>query len=217
MILGLRHSPLRLLTTATLTWFDDGCCDVKYLDEWHEVPLSYYPGQATTPDWHIDHHEKVIAHDPDGRLFPHAADLLMRYHFYPPHILSHVSTFSLGGRWLEVGDRIVQRIRLLEVFGFSILSVVSMTEITEAIVEPHRCGFTYTTVATHVEQGEWAASITWQANGDIVLTLDAISRPNPQEPSRNYAFMRSWQQAAHQQGMSHFKQMVTNNEYFGLA
>jgi uncharacterized protein (UPF0548 family) len=99
----------------------------------------------------------------------------------------------------------------LEVFGFSILSVVSMTEITEAIVEPHRCGFTYTTVATHVEQGEWAASITWQANGDIVLTLDAISRPNPQEPSRNYAFMRSWQQAAHQQGVSHFKRMVTNN------
>jgi uncharacterized protein (UPF0548 family) len=208
MKVGLRQSPFSFLTTATVTWFDDGCCDVKYLDEWHGVPLSYYPGQATTPEWQIDHTETVIAHDSSGRLFPRAADRLMRYYFYPPHILTHVSTFSLADRWLEVGDRIVQRIYLLGIFGRPILSVVSMTEVTRTLVEPHRCGFTYATVATHVEQGEWSAIVTWQPNGDIVLTLDAISRPNPQEPSRNHAFIRAWQKAAHQQGMSYFQEMV---------
>jgi uncharacterized protein (UPF0548 family) len=200
---------LQFLTTATLTWFDEGCCDVKYLDEWHNAPLNYHPGQATTPDWHKDHHEKVIAHDTDGRLFPHAADLLMRYHFYPTHILSHVSTFGLADRWLEVGDRIVQRIHLLGLFGRSILDVVSMTEITQVIVEPHRCGFTYATVATHVEQGEWSVAVAWRPNGDLVLNLDAVSRPIPQEPRRNHLFMRAFQKAAHLQGMSHFQQMVT--------
>jgi uncharacterized protein (UPF0548 family) len=206
---SLRHSLKGLLTTATLTWFDNGCCDVKYLDEWHDAPLNYYTGQVTTPDWHIDHHEKIIAQDSHGRLFQHAADLLMHYQFYPPHILTHVSTFSLADRWLEVGDRIVQRIHLLGLFGRSILDVVTMTEITQTIVEPHRCGFTYATVAKHVEQGEWSIAVNWRPNGDIVFTLDAVSRPIPQEPSRNYLFLRAFQKAAHLQGINHFQQMVT--------
>lgn len=204
-----RRSLFRFLTTATLTWFDNGCCDVKYLDEWHHAPLNYQPAYAITPDWHIDHHEKIIAHDEDGRLFQRAADLLMRYHFYPPHILNHVSTFGLANRWLEVGDRIVQRIHLLALFGRSILDVVSMTEITQTIVDRHRCGFTYATVATHVEQGEWSVAVTWRPNGDLLLTLDAVSRPVPQEPRRNYAIMRAFQKAAHLQGITHFQQMVT--------
>ena len=204
-----RRRRLSFLTTATLTWFDDGCCDVKYLDEWHDAPLNYRPGQTITPNWHYDHHERVIAHDNKGRLFPHAADLLMRYHFYPSHILSHVSTFGLEDRWLEVGDRIVQRIHLLRFFGRSILDVVSMTEITQTTIEPHRCGFTYTTVATHVEQGEWAVAVTWRTNGDLVLNLNAISRPIPQEPRRNLSFIRAFQRAAHEQGINHFQQMVT--------
>ena len=206
---ALRQSPLSFLTKARLTWFDDGCCDVKYLDEWHDAPLNYHSGQATTPDWHIDHHEKIIAYDDDGRLFHRAADLLMRYHFYPPHILSHVSTFGLANRWLEVGDRVVQRIHVLGVFGRSILDVVSMTEITQATVKPHRCGFTYATVSTHVEQGEWSVAVHWRPSGEIVFTMDAVSRPIPQEPKRNYAFMRAFQKAAHLQGMRHFLQMVT--------
>ena len=209
----MKASPKRFLmslfTTATLSWFDNGCCDVKYLDEWHNAPLNYYPGQATIPDWHRDHHEKIIAHDENGHLFHYAADLLMRYHFYPPHILSHVSTFSLADRWLATGDRIVQRIHLLGGYGRSLLDVVSMTKITQTIVEPHRYGFTYTTVATHVEQGQWSITVTWQPNGDILLTLDAVSRPIPQEPRRNHPFMRAFQKAAHLQGISHFQQMVT--------
>lgn len=200
---------LNFLTTATLTWFDDGRSDANYLDEWHDVPLNYYPDQPTGSGWHHDHHEQVIAYDDNGHLFSHAADLLMRYHFYPQHILSHVSTFSLADRWLEVGDRIVQRIHVLRLFGRPILDVVSMTEITQTIIQPRRCGFTYTTVATHVEQGEWSVTITWRPNGNLVLNLNAISRPIPQEPRRNLSFMRAFQKAAHKQGINHFQQLVT--------
>ena len=209
MRVSFKYAFWHFFTTATLTWFDDGCCDVKYLDEWLNAPLNYHSSQATTPDWHIDHHEKIIAYDENGRLFHHAADLLMRYQFYPSHIMSHVSTFSLNNRWLEIGDRIVQRIHLLGINGRSLLDTITMTQITQTIVEPHRCGFTYTTVATHVEQGEWSLTLTWRPDGNLVLNLDSVSRPNPQEPRRNYPFMRAFQKAAHLQGISHFQQMVT--------
>ena len=203
---------MNLLTTATLTWFDDGCCDVKYLDEWQHVPTNYTPAQTDTSGWHTDHHEVVIAHDEDGRLFSHAADLLMRYQFYPRHILTHVSEFGLQDRWAAVGDRIAQRIHILGLFGRPVVDVISMTEISDVIIEPHRCGFTYITVATHVEQGEWSVSLTWRPNGDLVLTMDAVSRPVPQEPSRNYPFMRAYQKVAHQQGIANFCQMVLADE-----
>ena len=199
---------LNLFTTATVSWFDDGCCDVKYLDMWHSVPLSYEPGQVIDNSWHHDCHEVVIGRDVDGDLFPKAADHLMRYHFYPPHIMTHVSHSSLANRWLQVKDRIVQRIHLLFTPKIPILNVISMTEIVAVIDEPTCKGFTYATVATHAEQGEWSISVRKQANADILLTMKAISRPVPTEPRRNHRFMRAFQKQAHQQGLQYFQQLI---------
>ncbi len=201
---------MAFLTNATLSWFSTPCCDVKYLDEWHHIPVNYFPKKTDTTEWHHDFHEVVIGHDEDGRLFQHAADQLMRYHFYPLDLVEHVSTFSLDERWAEVGDRIVQRIHLLGKGknGRSLLDVISMTEISETVTESNRCGFTYITVATHVEQGEWGVYIERRPNNDLVLTLRATSRPIPQEPQRNYPFMRALQKRAHQLGIRQFQATV---------
>lgn len=201
-----------LLTTAVLNWFDSGCCDVRYLDEWHAVPCSYVSGQPLDDSWFRDRHELVLMNDQNGRHFQTAVHLLMCYQFYPPKIMSHVSHFSLDDRWMRVGDRIVQRIHVLDVMGTTVVDVLGMTEIAQVMIEPHRCGFTYVTVATHVEEGEWSAWVTWQTNGDVVLSLDTVSRPSPKEPKRNHGFMRAFQQKAHQAGMAHFRQMVTRGE-----
>lgn len=199
---------MKFLTTAKLNWFDDGCCDVKYLDIWNNTALSYQPGQLLDASWHEDNYELMLGTDEDGRLFRKAADHLMRYQFYPHDVLSHTSDFSLWNRWAQVGDRIVQRIHLFSLFGKPVLDVIAMNEVRQVITEPRRYGFTYVTVATHVEQGEWTACLEWATDNQLRLTVHAISRPAPDEPSRNYSFMRSLQKSAHQRGLQHFKQTI---------
>lgn len=199
---------MKLFTTAKLNWFDDGCCDVKYLDIWNDAPLSYRFGQPVDKSWHVDEYELLLGVDEDGRLFRKAADLLMRYQFYPHDVLNHVSDFGLWNRWVQEGDRIVQRIHLLQLFGKPVLDVIGMNEVCQVVTEPRRYGFTYVTVDTHVEQGEWAAHVAWREDGEVVLTVKSISRPAPEEPTRNHSFMRSLQKSAHQRGLDQFRQAV---------
>lgn len=199
---------MKLFTTAKLNWFDDGCCDVKYLDIWNDAPLSYRFGQPVDKSWHVDEYELLLGVDEDGRLFKKAADRLMRYQFYPQDVMSHTSDFGLWNRWVQVGDRIVQRIHLFSLFGKPVLDVVTMTEVTQVITEPRCYGFTYVTVDQHVEQGEWSAWLEWREDNDLILTVNAISRPRPEEPARNYSYMRNLQQTAHQRGLAHFKQTI---------
>ena len=199
---------MKLLTTATLNWFDDGCCDVKYLDIWHKAPVTYQPGQVIDDSWHVDTYEVSLGQDEDGRLFRKAADLLMRYQFYPQDVLSHTSDFSLWNRWAQVGDRIVQRIHLFSLFGKPIVDVIAMNEVRQVVTEPRRYGLSYVTVGHHIEQGEWNACLEWCDDNELILTIKAISRPVPQEPNRNYGYMRTRQKLAHQRGLQQFKQAV---------
>ncbi|MBK8904704.1 MAG: DUF1990 family protein [Anaerolineaceae bacterium] len=199
---------MKFLTTAKLNWFDDGCCDVKYLDIWNGTALSYQPGQPIDASWHVDSYELLLGTDEEGRLFRKAADLLMRYQFYPHDVLSHVSDFGLWNRWAQVGDRIVQRIHLFSLFGKPVVDVIAMNEVRQVITEPRRYGFTYVTVETHVEQGEWTACLEWDPDNQLRLAVHTISRPSPEEPARNYSFMRTLQKSAHQRGLQHFKQIA---------
>lgn len=196
------------LTTAQLNWFDDGCCDVRYLDLWDQQPLNFHPESIIDESWHHDHYDRVIGYDSSGELFEIASQRLLRYEFYPKSIISPTSDFSLNARKARVGDRIVQRIHLFQAFGRPVLDVVAMTEVTQLVDEPRRAVLAYATVATHVEQGEWSAMIEWQGNDEVLLSINAISRPAPAEPKRNYGYMRALQKQAHHQGMNHFVDLV---------
>jgi uncharacterized protein (UPF0548 family) len=196
---------MKPLTSATINWIDDGCCDVKYLDIWNKAPRSYQVGQPIDESWQVDRYDLWLGLDKNGRLFKKAADRLMRYQFYPEDVMSHTSDFGLWNRWVQVGDRIVQRIHLFSLLGKPILDVVGMTEIAQVILEPRCYGFTYVTVDTHATEGEWSACLEWRDDNQLLVTIEAISRPRPQEPSRNYSFMRRLQQNAHQRGLAHFK------------
>ena len=182
---------------------------MKHLDMWSDAPLSFKSGQATISDWHTDYYETILTRAGNGRLFQKAAHLLMRYQFYPETLLSAFGDFNLHPeRQLRVGDRIVQRIHVARLFGRPLLDVIGLTEVRRVIDTPRCQGFTYVTVTPHVEQGEWSACVTWRDNGDLVLTMDAISRPAPQEPARNHRFMRAFQKKAHQAGIAHFKKLA---------
>ena len=199
---------MNFLTTAKVTWFDDGCCDVKYLDEWDRVPPSYHPGQAVDDSWYTDQYELKLGRDVSGKLFQVAADRLMAYQFYPEEILQHVSDFGLNERRPYPGDRIVQRLHIFTLAGKPVVDVISMNQIESVCEEPRRVGFRYVTVATHVEQGEWSAYVTWNAQDDVVLTVHSISRPNPEEPARNHKFIRARQKEGHQRGLTYFQKTV---------
>ncbi|RMG98583.1 MAG: DUF1990 family protein [Chloroflexi bacterium] len=199
---------MALLTTVTLEWLSDGCCDVKYLDEWEQVPLNYHASIPLDETWHIDKYEASLGHDATGELFACAADVLMRYEFYPPDVLTHMSDFDLQGRWLQVGDRIVQRVHVWQLRGRVVLDAVVMNEVTAVTQADRRCGFTCVTTARHVEQGEWSAYVAWLPDGQVVLRVSSVSRPVPEEPRRNYRFIRARQQQAHRRGLSYFQEVV---------
>ena len=200
---------MRFFTTAVVNWFDDGCCDAKYLDMWSDAPLSYTPGQATGPGWYNDQYDVVLARESDGRLFQKAADLLLHYQFYPNTILSFFGDFNLGpGRRLRVGDRIVQRFHIARLFGRAVFDIIGLTEVHQVITEPRHQSLTIITAKPHVMEGKWAVHVTWHENGDLALTVDIISRPSPQEPARNHPFMRTLQKKAHHAGIAHFQKLL---------
>ncbi|KAA3655069.1 MAG: DUF1990 family protein [Chloroflexi bacterium] len=207
---------MKFITTATLNWFDDGCCDVKYLDMWNDMQLNYVPGQKTDGNWYSDHFEHRIGHDPEGKLYKTAVALLQQYEFYPKDSIAVVGDHNVYRRQIEVGDRIVHRVHVFQFRGHPILDAIAMTEITKVVNEPRRYGITYATVDKHVEQGEWTAMVTWQQNNDVVLTIDSLSRPVPNEPVRNYNFLRSLQKNAQRRGVEHFTERVKENGHISV-
>lgn len=196
------------LTTATLSWFDDGCCDVRYLDEWNRIPVTFHPEQVDASRWNHDRYQVALAARCNGRFFQHARDLLLQYHFYPPIVMQHVSDFGLERRQVQPGDRIVQRFHLLRPFGKPLVDVVGMTEVNEVVVEPRRVRFSTVTTGAHITEGEWTAELRWGDGGGLTLAITAVSRPAPAEPRRNHAFIRSLQKSLHRRGVHHFGHLV---------
>lgn len=199
---------MSILTTAKLNWFDNGCCDVRFLDIWQSVPLNLSMNEVGESHWHHDHHEMVLGHDLNGQLFQKAAYHLLRYHFYPHTVMKATSDFGLNGRCARVGDRIVQRIHLVRLFGRPIVDVMTMTEVTQVINTPRHAMLAYATVANHITQGQWCASVEWRDDGMVLLTMSAVSRPAPQEPKRNAAYFRAFQKQANLYGIAYLTELV---------
>ncbi len=184
--------------------------DARYLDLWRDVPLSYHLGQAVDVTFHTDDHETIIATEATPRSFGTAADLLLRYQFYPPHLMHHVSDFSRENRTMRVGDRIVQRINGLALAGIPIqvMEGVTMNELAALTDEPRRKGFTYVTTQAHFELGEWSAQVEWRADNTLVLHIHALSRAAYSVPSLFYPMMRRGQKRAHEMGIAFFTAAV---------
>lgn len=181
-----------------------GAPDEQYLDAWRTAPLTYQHGQAIDDTWHSDHHEYIISAEKSSvGIFERAADLLLRYEFYPPSIMIHVSDFGRERRRMRAGDRIVQRIRAkpIPVEGLTMNAVVTVID------EQARAGFTYVTTQVHAEMGEWSAFVEKHADG-VKLTIDVLSRTRPEFPFFMRGYARHAQKHAHQSGIEHFSACV---------
>jgi uncharacterized protein (UPF0548 family) len=197
-------NPLHLITRAELSWFSAGREDARYLTRWRDVPLAYRHGQDVTR-WARHHYEQQIGSDDDGARFACLADALLRYHFYPRDVMRHTSDFGLEGRQMRVGDRLVQRIPVITLFGLPGVDVMTMNEITDVRMGERCAGFSYITTQMHSEEGEWSVDLEWRADGALWLTMDAVSRPSPREPRLIHPLMRFMQRRSHRRGIEAFR------------
>ncbi len=195
-------------------WFGNGRqSDGQYLQTWREAPLTYSSDQEIDFNWNVDRYEIILGKDNSGQLFQRAAELTLHNQFYPAEVMSTVSDFSRENRKVRPGDRVVQRISLLEYKGIPILDVLTMNEISEVIQEPRRAGFTYITTAAHSEIGEWSPLVEWRDNGEVVLVIDVISRIRPGVSSLARRFARRMQLRAHKLSIQNFLARLSREPY----
>ncbi len=186
-------------------FFDTPAHDARYLQLWRAAPLTYREGDVI-PDAHTDHYEERMADSADASRFEQAVDALLRYHFYPDDIMHHTSDFSVQGRHMRMGDRIVQRIR---VPGFGgLVNVLTMNEVVRVSDEPRIAGFAYATTAQHDEIGQWSARLNWREDQSLWLTVDSYGWAKV--PWFMRASGRRFQLDAHQRGIANFRRIISS-------
>ncbi len=178
--------------------------DVEYLQAWREVPLTYKPDQAIDHHWNADHYEVVLGQDLTGSLYERAAMITLMNQFYPPDVMSNASDFGLENRPVRAGDRVVQRIHIFQIAGKPVYDILTLNEITRVVEETRRTGFTYTTTAAHCEIGEYSPAVTWRENGEVVLSIDVLSRSLPGASAFSRWFTRRMQLRAHRLSIQNF-------------
>lgn len=171
--------------------------DADLLAQWRAAPLTYHAGDSL-PGAHSDDYDVLIREHATVDHFARAADLLLRYRFYPPDVMLHTSDFAQQRRRMKAGDRIVQRIRL-----FPGLDVLTMNEVVRVTNAPRRAGFAYATTEKHDEVGQWSAEVALDDAGALHLHIHSIGVARL--PFFMKPFARAIQVRAHQRGMATFK------------
>lgn len=182
---------------SRFSFFANAANDVALLAQWRSAPLTFRAGDAL-PNAHTDDYDVVVRNHATADHFARAADLLLRYRFYPPDVMLHTSDFDQQRRRMRAGDRIVQRIRLFP--GFDVLTMNEVTRVTNA---PRCAGFTYTTTAKHDEVGQWSVDVALDDAGALHLRIHSIGKANLPLFLRSIA--RFIQLRAHRRGIATFK------------
>jgi uncharacterized protein (UPF0548 family) len=177
--------------------FGNPAHDARLLAQWRSAALTYHAGDAL-PDAHSDDYEVVVREHATRDHFSRAADLLLRYRFYPPDVMLHTSDFDHERRRMKAGDRIVQRIRL-----FPGLDVLTMNEVVRVTNAPRRAGFAYATTEKHDEVGQWSAEVALDDAGALRLRIQSLGKANL--PFFMKPFARHIQLRAHRRGIATFK------------
>jgi hypothetical protein len=186
-------------------WFGSGQSqDARYLQAWRKAPFTYSAADVTGASWSADRYEVILGYDKEGELFNRAAELALSNRFYPPEVMSIVSDYSLEGRSVRPGDRVLQRIPILTYNRLPLVELLTLNEISEVIQEPRQVGFTCVTTAVHSEVGEWTARVEWRGNGEVALVIEVVSRSRFGNLPFFQQRTRQLQLRAHKLSIEHF-------------
>ncbi len=151
-----------------------GVRDAQLLQAWRDTPVNFLVQPADAPGY-VRHTYRIdLGPDPDGLHFALMRGRLLRYVFYPPHILTHTAAFDDGERRMQPGDAVILRAFLLPALR---ISMRMLNRIDCVVDQRDRAGFGYVTTARHVEQGAWSVYVTRDAVGSLQLSIDSIARP----------------------------------------
>lgn len=101
--------------------------------------------------------------------------LLFDYHIFPEHIMSFYAQWTAENRTMQIGDTIAQQVFLPPVKTFS-QKIIFGVRICEIIDEPERKGFSYETLAGHVERGISTFTVEESAAG-LQFKIHTFSGP----------------------------------------
>jgi uncharacterized protein (UPF0548 family) len=187
-----------------LIWFSKKIDLYAILDQWSSEGSNYEPGHPVDSSWYVDSFEVALGTSDENSLFDRAVQRLYRYKFYPDSVLKAVANFVRDDRPPEVGDHVVQRIRVIP----GILDAVTMNIVKSVWHEPDRRGFTMVTGEQQYEMGEWTASISRKPDGEITLTVRVVSKPSNRLPAIAGGFARGLQKRAHRLALESFSRAV---------
>jgi uncharacterized protein (UPF0548 family) len=187
-----------------LIWFSKRIDLYAVLDDWRNEGSNYQSDQAIDNSWYVDGFEVVLGTSDEQRLFDTAVKRLFRYNFYPDSVLKCAANFIHDDRPPEIGDRIVQRIRIIP----GILDAVTMNIVKSVWHEPDRRGFTMVTSERQYEMGEWTASISRKPSGTVALVVRVVSKPSNRLPAIAGGFSRRLQKRAHRLALQSFSSAV---------
>lgn len=196
-----------------LLWFSKRLDLYAMLDRWRNEDSNYDPDHPADKSWYVDGFEVVLGNSDENNLFDRAVQRLFQYNFYPDSILEAAANFIRDERPPELGDCIVQRIRVIP----GVLDAVTMNIVKSVWLEPDRKGFTIVTSDQQYEMGEWTASIARQANGEITLSVNVISKPSIRLPVFAGGFARGLQKRAHRLALESFSSALRENRPESIA
>ncbi len=97
------------------------------------------------------------------------------YNIFPPSILTFKTQWQLEKRTMKVGDTIVQQV-FIPPFKTLSQKLIFGVRINRIIDEPHRKGFGYETLVSHVERGE-STFLVEQQHAQTIFKIETRSAP----------------------------------------
>jgi hypothetical protein len=146
-------------------------------EAYHVAPVTWAAGRADSPGkviWN-DHRSEDLGEDLDGGRFTLIAQQMMNGRYYPPDAIEFFGPWIDEKRELRVGDRILQRARLLPFAPYPALW--AMTEVYVAEWTPLSCTLGYVTTARHFGRGIWTAKLAHSPRSHLILTIEAQTAP----------------------------------------
>jgi hypothetical protein len=127
-----------------------------------------------------DEVEEDLGPDPDGRRFAEICRRIMGGHYYPHDTIEFFGPWmsdepgGIAARRIAVGDRILQRARLIPFLPWP--AVWAMTEVFVAECSDSMCTLGYVTTRRHFGRGVWQSKVTRESDR-IRVRVTSISAP----------------------------------------
>jgi hypothetical protein len=102
-------------------------------------------------------------------------DFLFDYKIFPANIMTFLTQWGQEKRKMKIGDTILQQAFIPPTKMFS-QKVVFGVRVNNIIDETDRKGFSYVTVAGHVEKGESTFTVEY-SNGGLIFKIKTFSEP----------------------------------------